>query len=163
MTLTLTKKFNLVTLTLTFDLLLKKLNLDHDFWTKSDRALILHISIPCDKTFLLIPIFLTYRPWRWLWLWPTFWKTWIGCRGCINPVRTDPDLVNENKNILLLNQSLSPGVGLLKETGEFSSLSDGLWQGTHRHSHLFVWRIRNKVYLAQVCISNYWAVSNTGV
>ena len=37
----------------------KKINLDHNFWTKSDRALILHIFIPCDKTFLLIPIFLT--------------------------------------------------------------------------------------------------------
>ena len=37
----------------------KKLNLDHNFWTKSDRALILHTSILCDKTFLLIPIFLT--------------------------------------------------------------------------------------------------------
>ena len=37
----------------------KKLNLDHNFWTKSDRALILHISIPCGKTFLLIPILLT--------------------------------------------------------------------------------------------------------
>ena len=49
--------FLLVTLTLTFDLLLKKRNLDHNFWTKRDRALILHIPIPCDKTFLLIPIF----------------------------------------------------------------------------------------------------------
>ena len=53
------QNFYLVTLTLTFDVLLKKLNLDHNFWTKSHRALILHTSIPCDKTFLLIPIFLT--------------------------------------------------------------------------------------------------------
>ena len=44
-----TRNFDLVTLTLTFDLLLKKLNLDHNFWTKSDWALILHISIPCDQ------------------------------------------------------------------------------------------------------------------
>ena len=53
-----TNFFYLVTLTLTFDLLLKKHNLHHNFWTKSERALILHISIPCDKTFLLIPILL---------------------------------------------------------------------------------------------------------
>ena len=36
-----------------------KLNLDHNFWTESDRALILHKCIPCDKTFLSIPKFLT--------------------------------------------------------------------------------------------------------
>ena len=83
--------FYLVTLTLTFDLLLKKLNLDHNFWIKSDRALILHISIPSDKTFLLIPILLTYGPWPWLW--PTFGKNGLCCRGSISPVRTDPDLV----------------------------------------------------------------------
>ena len=86
------QNFDLVTLTLTFDLLLEKLNLDHNFWTKSDRALILHISIPCDKTFLLIPIFFTYCPWPWLW--PTFGKTWkFVVAGGISPVRTDPDLV----------------------------------------------------------------------
>ena len=51
--------FYLVTLTLPFDLLLKKINLDYNFWTKGDRALILHISIPCDKAFMLIPVFLT--------------------------------------------------------------------------------------------------------
>ena len=34
----------------------KKRNLDHNVLTKSDRALMLHISISCDKTFLLIPI-----------------------------------------------------------------------------------------------------------
>ena len=74
-----TKIFDFVTLTLTFDLLLKKLNLDHNFWSKSYRALILHISVPCDKTFLLMPIFLT--KWPWPWLLPTFGKTWICCRG----------------------------------------------------------------------------------
>ena len=78
-------------MTLTFDLLLKKLNLDRNFWTKSDRALILHISIPCDKTFLLIPIF-----------WPSglhldfdllLEKLELVAAGGISPVRTDPDLV----------------------------------------------------------------------
>ena len=53
------QNFWLRDLDLDFDLLLKKLNLDHNFWTKSDRALILHISIPCGKTFLLMPLFLT--------------------------------------------------------------------------------------------------------
>ena len=51
--------FYLVTLTLTFTYFWKKINLDHNFWTKSCKALILHISIPCCKTSLLIPIFLT--------------------------------------------------------------------------------------------------------
>ena len=36
-----------------------KLNLDHNFYTKGDRALILHKCIPCDKTFLWIPKFFT--------------------------------------------------------------------------------------------------------
>ena len=40
-----------------------KLNLDHNFLTKSDTALILHKCIPCDKTFLSIPKFL-YPPQR---------------------------------------------------------------------------------------------------
>ena len=59
------------------------LNFDHNFGTKSDRALILHISIPCDKTFLLIPIFFT--KWPWPWLWPTFGKTWLP-RGVLVPL-----------------------------------------------------------------------------
>ena len=36
-----------------------KHNLDHNFLTKSDTALILHKCIPCDKTFLSIPKFFT--------------------------------------------------------------------------------------------------------
>ena len=67
-----TKFFYLVTLALTFDLLLKKLNLDHNFWSKSDRALILHKCIPCDKTFLSIQKILTF--WHWPWLLTYFWK-----------------------------------------------------------------------------------------
>ena len=38
-----TKKFDLLTLTLTFDLLLKKLNLGYNFWTKRDKAFILQV------------------------------------------------------------------------------------------------------------------------
>ena len=128
-----TKKFDIVTLTLTFDLLLKNLtlattfepheigllyftcvfllarpscwnqnslprdldlNLDHNFWTKSDRDLILHTSIPYDKTFQLIPIF-----------WPSGFdlisdllleKLEFVATGGISPVRTDPDLVEKS-------------------------------------------------------------------
>ena len=32
-------------------------NLDNNFWTVSSRALIFHISIPCDKTFQWVPFF----------------------------------------------------------------------------------------------------------
>ena len=49
-----------------------KLNLDHNLLTKGDRALILHKCIPCDKTFLSIPKFLTSWPWPWLLTY--FWK-----------------------------------------------------------------------------------------
>ena len=49
-----------------------KLNLDYNFWTKGDRALILHRYIPCDKTFLLISKFLTSWPWPWILTY--FWK-----------------------------------------------------------------------------------------
>ena len=81
--------FYLVTLTLTFDLLLKKLNLDHNLWSRSDRVLILHTSIPCDKTFLLIPIFLTL--WPWPWLWPTFEKdSNLLARGVLVPLGQTP-------------------------------------------------------------------------
>ena len=65
-----TKIFDLVTLT--FDLLLKKINLGHNFWTKRDRAFIFHMGICCDKTFLLEPTIFTSWPWPWLLTY--FWK-----------------------------------------------------------------------------------------
>ena len=46
-----TKIFDLVTLTLKFDLLLKNFNLGHSFLTRRGRAFILHMYIPCNKTF----------------------------------------------------------------------------------------------------------------
>ena len=52
-----TKTFDPVTLTLTFDLLLKKLNLGIYFCTQRDRAFILLMDIHCGKTFLSIPTF----------------------------------------------------------------------------------------------------------
>ena len=48
-----TKILDFVTLTLNFDLLLKKLNLGHNFWTKIDKAFIFHMCITCGKTSLL--------------------------------------------------------------------------------------------------------------
>ena len=54
-----TKIFDLVTLTLKFDLLFKNFNLGHNLWTFRDRALIFLMCIPCDKTFHIIPKFLT--------------------------------------------------------------------------------------------------------
>ena len=36
-----------------------KLNLDYNFLTNRDKAFILHMLIPFDKTFLSIPKFLT--------------------------------------------------------------------------------------------------------
>ena len=52
-----TKIFDLVTLTLMFDLLLKNFNLGHSFLTRRVRTFILHMYIPCDKTFPWVPIF----------------------------------------------------------------------------------------------------------
>ena len=61
-----TKNFDLVTLTLTFDLLFKKLNLSYNFWTKRGKAFILHMWVPYDMTFLFVPKILTLWPWPWL-------------------------------------------------------------------------------------------------
>ena len=49
--------FDLVTLTLKFDLLLKNINLGHNFLTRRDRAFILHMCIPCDDPFMCTIIF----------------------------------------------------------------------------------------------------------
>ena len=56
--------FDLMTLTLKFDLLLKNLTLFitfllENFLTRSDKAFILHVRIPCDKTFLMVQLFMT--------------------------------------------------------------------------------------------------------
>ena len=42
-----------------------KLQLAYNFWTVSARALIFHMGIPCDKTFLWIPIVFTLWSWPW--------------------------------------------------------------------------------------------------
>ena len=43
-----------------------KLSFGYNFWTKRDKAFILHICAPCDKTFLSVPKMLTLWPWPWL-------------------------------------------------------------------------------------------------
>ena len=50
-----TSIFDLVTLTLKFDHLFKNFNLGHNFQIRRARAFILHMCIPCDKTFCVIP------------------------------------------------------------------------------------------------------------
>ena len=40
-------------------------NLANNFWTVSARALIFHMSIPCNKTFQWVPLFFTLWPWPW--------------------------------------------------------------------------------------------------
>ena len=49
------KMFDLVTLTLRFDLLLKSFNLGHRFFTRRGRAFIFHMCIPCSKTLKAVP------------------------------------------------------------------------------------------------------------
>ena len=41
-------------LTLKIDLILKNFKLGHNFHTRSDRTFILHMCIPCDKTFHMV-------------------------------------------------------------------------------------------------------------
>ena len=49
-----------------------KLNLGYNFSTNRDKAFILHMLVPCDKTFLSVPKNLTLWPWPWLLTY--FWK-----------------------------------------------------------------------------------------
>jgi hypothetical protein len=59
------QNFDLVILTLVFDLLIGNFNLDHNFWMvcTCTRALIFYMSIPCDKTLQWVPKVLTLWPW----------------------------------------------------------------------------------------------------
>mgnify|MGYP003690552619 CR=1 FL=1 len=56
-----TKIFDLVTLTLEFELLFEIFNFVNNIWILRARALIFHMSIPLDKIFLLV---LTFWPWN---------------------------------------------------------------------------------------------------
>ena len=53
-----------VTLTFEFDLLFSNINFANNFWIVSARALIFYMSIPCDNTFSLVPLFLCPRDQR---------------------------------------------------------------------------------------------------
>ena len=76
--------FYLVTLALKFDLLLKNFNLGHNFQTRSNRAFILHMFIPCDKT---SHVFLVTRPFM---LYHNFWPVTLTLKF---------DLLLENFNL----------------------------------------------------------------
>jgi hypothetical protein len=52
-------------LCLKFDPLFKNFNIGHIFWMASDMDFIFHMYVPYDKTFLLVPNFLTLWPWAW--------------------------------------------------------------------------------------------------
>ena len=67
-----TKIFELVTLTLKFDLLSKNFNLGHNFLTRRGRAFVFHMCIPCSKTFNAVPWFFSSD--LGLAGWPTFKK-----------------------------------------------------------------------------------------
>ena len=49
--------FDPVTLTLEFDPFFENFNLANNFRTVSARALMFHMSIPCDQGFLWVPMF----------------------------------------------------------------------------------------------------------
>ena len=55
------QNFDLVTLTLKFDLLLKNFNIGNDFLKRRGRAFIFHICISCSKIFNAEPWFLTLK------------------------------------------------------------------------------------------------------
>ena len=73
--------FDLVTLTLKFDLLSKNFNLGHNFPIRRARDFILHLCIPCDKSFQIISG-LTYFS-RTLTLAITFKPDELGLSYCI--------------------------------------------------------------------------------
>jgi hypothetical protein len=43
----------------------KNFNIGHIFWMVNDRAFISYMCVSYDKTFLLVPQFLTLWPWPW--------------------------------------------------------------------------------------------------
>jgi hypothetical protein len=57
--------FDLVTLTLVFDLYIENFNPGYIFWLVGATALIFHMNVPCDKTFSWVQKKLTLRPWPW--------------------------------------------------------------------------------------------------
>ena len=43
----------------------KNFNIAYNSWITIGKAFIFHMCIPCDKTFPLVPKFLTWWPWPW--------------------------------------------------------------------------------------------------
>jgi hypothetical protein len=54
--------FYLLALTLKFDLHFKSCNIGNIFWMVSDGDFVFHMHVPCDKTFILVPLILTSWP-----------------------------------------------------------------------------------------------------
>ena len=81
-------------LTCDLDPFFKNFNLANNFWTVSARALIFHMSIPCDKTIVFYPVTMTHF-WKTLtllitfeqWVLEPWYFTWVSLvmrpfRGC---------------------------------------------------------------------------------
>ena len=64
---------------------------------------------------------------------------------------------------VLLPVTLNPGGGIYKAENFICSKVSSMRSWHSQVTHLFLWRLRNPAYLAQVCISNDRAVPNTGV
>ena len=60
-----TINFEHVTLTVTFDLLLKNFNIGHNFFIIWDKAFIFGMCVPYDKAFEMVPLILNVWPWPW--------------------------------------------------------------------------------------------------
>jgi hypothetical protein len=58
-----TNKFDIVTLTLAYDLLIKNINIGYIFWMVYVKTLMFHLSVPYDNTIPWVPKDLTLWPW----------------------------------------------------------------------------------------------------
>ena len=63
--------FEHVTLTVTFDLLLKNFIMSRNFLILRDKAFVLGICVPWDKAFQTVPKI--FKMWPWLWPFTYFW------------------------------------------------------------------------------------------
>ena len=74
-----TINFEHVTLTMTFDLLLKNFNIGHNFLILWDKVFIFGMCVPYDKAFPMVPKVLNV--WPWLLPLTDFWKTLTFCHN----------------------------------------------------------------------------------
>ena len=96
----------------------------------------------------------------------TLWKTYrpvINLVHIMSMIRTYGSKVrvtmNTYRNKHFESIALNPGDGVYKAKNVVFSPVSSLHS---RRSHLFVWRLRKPINLAQVCISNDWAVPTPG-